>query len=220
MQQFVSFLLAGISFFLGLFSVRVPEKIVWDKADAIAIYQEIAAKNAGLALQERTTVDKVDFGIPTSLGDYSSQLFSALQSGAWVGRKGLPGQPAKITADDLASAKVLWYDGGDTVEITLTPKNQTTDITGKAADGSVGKSIGVKEVSVFTGALKTIGFSLNGLFTVTYQNPKIVIVAGADGKIRQATYSYDTAASGGTFKLALLTVSLITITGHYEAKLA
>ena len=107
MQAIVSFFTAlflmATSFFTALphtfrLDSRTPERTVTSVEEVLSLYQEIAAKNKDIKLRSG----------------------SALFVGAV--EQGMPGDPAAITANDLADARAEYYRDGMTLVLTLVPQ--------------------------------------------------------------------------------------------------
>ena len=203
MQIITSIIMAIIAFISGLFTTlphvvlpwSQPTTVVEDRAEVLAIYRDIAAKNTDTELTQSMRITEY----PSIPGSSSVAVQTAIDLAFGLTdsvQRGLPGSPANILPADLKSARAEYYNSGRTVVITLVPNEQTDGFDGQANAGPVGRTIGVMGSAV-QGPLNTLsgfGLPLNVLSSVLrlhYRNPSVVVRADArTGEVISADYSY------------------------------
>jgi len=188
-------------FFGGLgnavFSWDEPETTVTDPAKVVAVYKEIAAKNADTRFRER-----VDFDLLAE----DSEMNWFQKAIAWpvlylinpnisYGIEGdsVCGAYQNLKASDLKSAKADYYKNGKTVIITMELKDQTDYLDGKSTGSAVTSAMHNTSLRTFNSVPEQnarAGFTLKNA-EARYENARVEIRADvASGKIVAAKYTY------------------------------
>jgi len=203
MQIVISIITAIFTFIAGLFTTlphivlpwAQPGTVIEDRAEVLAIYRDIAAKNTDTELVQSLRITEY----PNIPGANSIAVQTAIDLAFGLAdgvQRGLPGNPASIVPNDLKSARAEYFNNGRTVVITLVPNEQTDGFDGQANAGPVGRTVGVmgSQAQGVLNALSGFGLPLNLLSSVLrlhYQNPSVVVRADArTGAVISADYNY------------------------------
>lgn len=184
----------------------------WDTEKIVEFYKNAAAAT-GTSVKSQQTVGLQDISVNNGQLDgvfsFVTPILSSFLSSSVTETDGITGDFMKLTAEDVSSARAYESSKGTVVEITL--NGQTNNATENTADGSVAHGIYVVgDLPSIMGQLNEKGLPIEislDKTVLTYTQPVIKAVVGADGKIVNGTWSCTVEISLSDYKFAGSTVN-------------